>query len=266
MSDAASQPVQRWRIGTMGFGYADWRGVFYPEDLKPAQYLEFYARHFDAVEIDSTWHAAPPPGRFAHWASVTPDDFRFTVKTPRAITHDAGATDAIGPMKTFVESTLELGQKLAVILIQYPPALPGRAWPGVRKFIEALPEGPRYAVEFREETWFKDEVFDGLAKRGVCLVAADYNERPPPIVVTSDFVYLRLIGIHNTYEPKTHERIDRSERLKWWRDQVRKVHAGDAFAFLNNDYAGFSIATGDKLRRLVGQQVTSEQERLGTLF
>ena len=256
----------RWHIGTMGFGYADWRGVFYPEDLRPADYLEFYARHFDTVELDTTWHAAPPPDRFARWASVTPADFRFTVKTPRAITHDAGAEDGVAPMKSFVAAARELGEKLAVIVIQYPPALPGRAWPGVERFLNSLPEGVRYAVEFREETWFRDEVFRGLAKRNIALVAGDYNQTLSPPIVTADFAYLRLIGIHETYAQKTHERVDRTERLAWWRDAVEELETMDAFALLNNDYAGFSIGSSDKLRKLVGQRVTSEQERLGTLF
>lgn len=258
---------QRWRIGTIGFGCADWRGVFYPEHLRSADYLEFYSRHFDTVELDTTWHAAPPPSRFEHWANVTPANFKFAVKAPRAVTHDAGPVHAIGPMKAFVDAARHLGAKLAAIVIQYPPALPARAWPGVEKFLNALPEGVRYAVEFREESWFRDDVYDGLAKRGIALVAGDYNQpKLLPPIVTADFVYLRLIGIHDSYAKKTHERIDRTGRLKWWRDEVSKTNAGDVFALLTNDYAGFSVGSCDKLRRLVGQSVTSEQERLGTLF
>lgn len=257
----------RWHIGTMGFGYPDWRGVFYPEDLRPAEYLEFYARHFDTVELDTTWHAAPPAARFAHWASVTPDNFRFTVKTPRAITHDAGAADAIGPMKSFVEAARSLGEKLAVIVIQYPPALPARAWPGVEKFLTALPEGVRYAVEFREDSWFRDDIYDGLAKRNIAIINGDYNQsKMPEPIVTADFMYVRLIGVHETYGEKTHERIDRTDRLTWWRNAVEATETAEAFALLNNDYTGFSIAAADKLRKLVGQRVSSEQERLGTLF
>jgi uncharacterized protein YecE (DUF72 family) len=257
----------RWHIGTMGFGYADWRGVFYPEDVKSADYLAFYARHFDTVELDTTWHATPPPERFARWASVVPAHFRFTVKAPRAITHDAAAIDAIAPMKAFVASAQELGDKLGVILIQYPPALTGRAWPGVEKFLDALPDGPRYAVEFRDDSWRRDEVFDGLTQRRIALVTGDYNQRRSSApIVTADFAYLRLIGTHGTYEPMTHERIDRTGRLTWWRDQVQATGVGEVYALVSDDYAGFAIGSSDKLRRLVGQQVTSEQERLGTLF
>ena len=77
-----------WRIGTMGFSYADWAGVFYPPGTKAGDYLEHYAQYFDTVELDTTFHAAPPPERFRRWAEVTPDGFRFCMKMPRAVTHD----------------------------------------------------------------------------------------------------------------------------------------------------------------------------------
>ena len=86
--------MPNWRIGTMGFSYADWAGTFYPEEMKPANYLDFYARHFDAVELDTTFHA-PPAERVRQWAEATPDDFRFAVKAPRAVTWDSACRNCV---------------------------------------------------------------------------------------------------------------------------------------------------------------------------
>src|SRR4051794_31063264 len=78
-----------WRIGTMGFSYEDWSGPFYPRSMKSAEWLAWYARHFNAVELDTTFYAAPAPDRVARWAASTPEDFCFSLKTPRGITHDS---------------------------------------------------------------------------------------------------------------------------------------------------------------------------------
>src|SRR5579871_817045 len=87
-----------WRLGTIGFGYDDWSGTFYPPTLKPSHRLAYYARHFNAVEIDTTFHAAPDAGRIRRWAEAVPDAFRFCVKTPKSVTHDLPLQQAVGPM------------------------------------------------------------------------------------------------------------------------------------------------------------------------
>lgn len=251
----------------MGFGYDDWRGgVFYPPATKPGDQLAFYARHFDAVEIDSTFHAAPPPERFARWARVTPDHFRFMVKSPRAVTHDAVISDAIEPMRSFVSAARHLGEKLGVILLQYPQVLPARVWPQLARFLDRLPTGVRYAVELRDDSWFRNDVIAGLRERGIALVNAEYDTAPREPIITADFTYVRLIGLHGRYEPMTHERVDPTAQLTWWHEQVSRLPIADVYCAINNDYAGFSIATGDRLRQMIGQRVATPQERLGVLF
>src|SRR3954447_15931011 len=110
-----------WRVGTMGFSYADWAGVFYPTGMKAGDYLAHYAKYFDAVELDTTFHAAPPPERFRRWADVTPGGFRFAVKTPKTVTHEVAPDRAIGAMHEFVDAARTLGEKLGVVLIQFAP-------------------------------------------------------------------------------------------------------------------------------------------------
>src|SRR5688572_19946054 len=112
-----------YRLGTMGFSYADWAGgVFYPPGLKPGEYLSHYAKYFDAVELDTTFHATPPPERFRRWADVTPAGFRFAVKTPKSVTHELPPDKAIGGMHAFLDAARRLGEKLGVVLLQFAPS------------------------------------------------------------------------------------------------------------------------------------------------
>ena len=256
-----------WRVGTIGFGYDDWRGVFYPPSTKPNEQLAFYARQYDCVEIDSTFHAVPPPERFERWAEATPDGFRFALKAPKAITHETLLSDALEPMRSFVHAAQPLGEKLGCVLLQYPPTLPGRAWPQVERFLSTLPGGVRYAVEFRQADFFRDAVYDGLARLGVALVNAEFDVPPREPIVTTDFTFCRLIGLHGRYEPLDHERVDFTDRLTWWRDRLTaQASLRRAYVMLNNDYAGYAIATADRFKQLVGQRVTTPRERMGLLF
>ncbi|MFT3786978.1 MAG: DUF72 domain-containing protein [Tepidisphaeraceae bacterium] len=261
----------RFRVGTMGFSYDDWRGVFYPPELKPSDRLAFYAKHYDSIELDTTFHAVPPPERFERWAEQVPDHFRFAVKTPRAITHEMNLADAPPAMLDFVRVASRLGKKLGVVLIQFPPALPSRVWPQVRRLLDRLPTGPGYAIEFRNDTWFDPRVFDAIArdlrKRNIALVGAEYDVEPREPVATADFSYLRLIGLHGRYQVLDHERWDATEHLRWWLDRVTALHdLRVTWALFSDDYAGFSPGTADRFKALVGQAVEPMHVRQGRLF
>src|SRR4051812_42942353 len=111
-----------WRLGTMGFGYADWNDVFYPAGMKSSEYLEHYARHFNSVELDTTFYATPDSARVKHWASVVPDDFQFAMKTPRTVTHEGSIDRNVDRMFEFLDAVHHFDQKLGVILLQFGPA------------------------------------------------------------------------------------------------------------------------------------------------
>ena len=106
----------------MGFSYDDWLGVFYPRGTKPGDWLEHYAKHFDAVELDTTFHAIPPVERVRRWASVVPMDFRFCMKAPKAVTHEPPVDRRIDLMRAFVEVARHFEERLGVILLQFPPS------------------------------------------------------------------------------------------------------------------------------------------------
>ena len=261
-----------WRLGTMGFGYDDWAGAFYPEGMKPADYLSFYSRYFDAVELDTTFHATPTPERVRRWAEVTPDEFRFCVKTPKEVTHAPGpgsiATRA-EPMLRFVEAVRGFEQKLGVVLIQFPPSFDATAAADLRVFLRALPPGVRYAVEFRNPTWDTPATADLLRENGCGWVAGDYLTREPwEITAAADFLYVRWVGQHEQYPTLDRERIDVTERLRWWKQRIEACAGVDTvWGFFNNDYAGYAIATCNRMKKLVGQDVRLPREpRQGQLF
>src|SRR4051812_6647076 len=113
----------------MGFSYNDWIDVFYPKSVKSNEWLSFYAKHFNAVELDTTFHAVPPRERVEKWRDETPDDFRFTAKVPKTITHGDGALDSrrsIEDMLDFLRTMWIFREKLAVVLLQFPPSFSNR--------------------------------------------------------------------------------------------------------------------------------------------
>jgi uncharacterized protein YecE (DUF72 family) len=130
--------MDNWRLGTMGFSYAEWADLFYPRELKPGDYLAYYAKHFDAVELDTTFYAVPPVDRVRRWADVTPDDFRFSVKTPRAVTHDQSLEKGVQSMLQFIDVMRALGRKLGVVLLQFPPSFTIREMGKLDRFLEHL--------------------------------------------------------------------------------------------------------------------------------
>src|SRR5688500_12035907 len=189
-----------WRLGTMGFSYADWAGVFYPPGTKAGDYLAHYAKYFDTLELDTTFHAAPPPERFRRWAEVTPAGFRFCMKMPRAVTHDVPPDKGITPMRAFLDAARELGDKLGVVLLQFAPHFEADQFDALAKLLAALPDDVRFAVELRNRSWGTRRTLDLLREHRCCLVAAEYLSRPGRIHVTTDFLYVRWIGEHQRFK------------------------------------------------------------------
>ena len=257
-----------WRLGTMGFGYSEWAGVFYPRGVKPGDYLAYYATRFDTVELDTTFHAMPDAARVRRWVDVTPPGFRFCVKTPRLITHDTPIERAAEDMRRFLEIVREFGPKLGVVLLQFPPSFTVGAIGKFAGFINTLPADVRFAVEFRHDSWQTDRTEDVLRGRGLCLVAADYHSPPHPVMTSADFLYVRWIGIHRQFRDINLELVDVGERLVWWKERLdrREDRVRTVWGFFNNDYAGYAVATCERFKRLVGVPVADEPGDAGTLF
>jgi uncharacterized protein YecE (DUF72 family) len=242
-------------IGTMGFSYKDWKSVFYPDDLNPRQYLAYYSRIFNSVEIDSTFYGVPKKDTLAHWAASTPPGFKFSLKTPRSITHELGLTGAWGLMDEYLDAIRHLGERLGVILLQFPPSFKAENLDRLVTFIAKLPAELDFAIEFRDQSWYTAEqaVEAELERYQVTWAATQYPNLPGRIHKTSRLIYIRWIGRHGTFRSHSQERIDRTGDLEQWKDQIEagSVNASAIFGYFNNDFAGFAAGTAMKFYEMM---------------
>ena len=178
-------------VGTSGYNYTEWRGSFYPEKLSPKKMLPFYAERLPTVEINYTFYRMPTERLLAGWSDLTPDHFRFTLKAPRRITHEARLRDAGDPTAAFCGAARTLGPKLGVLLFQLPPYL-RKNLEVFDEFLAVLPSGVRAAFEFRHASWHDPAVFERLRSRGLALCIADSERMTTPLEVTADYAYFRL--------------------------------------------------------------------------
>ncbi|MCB0213645.1 MAG: DUF72 domain-containing protein [Anaerolineae bacterium] len=258
-----------WYLGTVGFSYKDWDGVFYPPGAPARQYLAHYSQIFNSVELDSTFYGTPPPDRVRQWAMTVPPGFKFCVKTPRQITHDMRLFDALGPMTNFLETMSLLGDALGPILIQLPPSLTDSEIDTVNTFIAGLPSAWRYAIEFRHPSWFTPQTAELLAAHHLCWVSTEYENVPKQVVPTTDFLYIRWLGKHGQFERKNKERIDVTPQLQWWIDQLEPHfdRFETIYGFFNNDYSGHSPRTCNRFKEMMGlEAIYPEIPQQGRLF
>jgi uncharacterized protein YecE (DUF72 family) len=182
--------VNYW-VGTSGFQYAEWKGTFYPEDLPEAKMLPYYAQNFATTEINYTFHRIPAPKTIENWSRLTPENFRFSLKAPRKVTHFAKLRDCDDTVDYFYDVATGLGHRLGPVLFQLPPNLK-KDLSLLARFTECLPASMRAAFEFRDSSWFDDEVFATLQRRNAALCIADSEKLATPFVATADWAYLRL--------------------------------------------------------------------------
>ena len=178
-------------IGTSGYNYPEWKGSFYPADLPAAKMLAYYSERFNTVEINYTFYRMPSEKLVAGWAAGTPSPYKLTLKAPRRITHDSRLRNAADLVRTFCGVAATLGDKLGALLFQLPPNLK-KDTALFDEFLATLPPKARAAFEFRHSSWFDDEIYDRLSKRGFSLCVADSERLSAPVRVTSEFAYFRL--------------------------------------------------------------------------
>ncbi|MFN2188512.1 MAG: DUF72 domain-containing protein, partial [Candidatus Promineifilaceae bacterium] len=229
-----------WHLGTMGFGFKDWNGVFYPEGVSSRDYLVHYSKIFDSVELDSTFYGTPKPEYVERWAAVTPDNFKFCVKVPREITHDLRLEGAEDKMLHFIETMAILGEKLGVILIQLPPDYTFNQIHSLAVFLRQLPRDHRFAVEFRHRSWVNTATGQLLQNNHVCWAAADYIHMPKRLTPTTDILYIRWIGRHGRFDSHDVELDSRLPDLEKWLEEILENLNGviSVYGFFNNDYTG----------------------------
>jgi len=178
--------------GTSGFAFKEWKGPFYPADLKDDAMLGFYAGRFPTVEINNTFYRLPREHVLLDWASQVPEPFTFAIKASQRITHFARLKpDAASATEFLLKNTSALGARLGPILFQLPPNLKKDAIL-LDAFLGAFPPRVCAAFEFRHESWLDEEIYDRLRTRNLALCVADSERLSTPVIVTADYAYFRL--------------------------------------------------------------------------
>jgi uncharacterized protein YecE (DUF72 family) len=178
--------------GTSGYAFKEWKGSFYPQDLKDDAMLGYYASKFPTVEINNTFYRLPREHVLQDWASQVPDPFTFSIKASQRITHHARLKpECASAVEFLLKNTSALAGRLGPILFQLPPNLK-KDVPRLRAFLETLPADRRYTIEFRHESWFDDETFDALRERDIPLCIVEQPDFASPVVSTASWGYARL--------------------------------------------------------------------------
>jgi uncharacterized protein YecE (DUF72 family) len=241
------------RVGCSGWQYADWRERFYPKRLPQRRWLEHYAQTFDTVEVNSTFYRLAKPAAVAAWLEQTPPDFVFAAKGSRFLTHMKRLLDREQGLERYFASIAPLVEspKLGPILWQLPPTFK-RDDERLDAWLEALKAWParRHAVEFRHPTWFEPEVYGILHAHGAALAIGDDPRRVPvPQVVTAEWSFVRF-----HYGRRGRRGNYSQSELQEWAARLRDLAThGEVYAYFNNDWEGFAVANGKRMKQLLGR-------------
>ncbi len=253
------------RIGTSGWSYKEWEGVFYPDSKTPK--LSFYSKVFDTAEIDSTFYANPSRGLVLGWLKNTPSNFEFSVKLPKLITHDKKLELKNGveiDLNTFLELVWPLHQakKLGPLLIQLPPSFSANRKKVLEEFFQVLPSKYRFAVEFRNKTWLKEKSMHTLLEKyNIANTIVDEPLLPVDLSPTSDVAFIRWHG--QGERPWYDYRYSEKEIEPW----VEKVKDGlksvkKVYGYFNNHFHGYAIENGLEFMEMMGISTAARQSML----
>lgn len=235
----------RYLIGTSGWHYEHWRDIFYPPKLAKSSWLEFYARHFNAVELNASFYRLPTEDAFTSWYKSSPPGFAFAVKVSRFITHIKRLKDVAAPLHNFLERARRLGEKLGPLLYQLPPGM-HRDDKALEAFLGLLPKDTRHVFEFRHESWLDEEVFNRLRRYKIGLCVFDMPRLTCPLAATADFAYIRFHGSRQLYSSNysDEELADWAKKLAQLAETLETV-----YIYFNNDIGGYALDNARTLRK-----------------
>jgi uncharacterized protein YecE (DUF72 family) len=238
-------------LGCSGWSYDGWKGTFYnPSDLDNRYWLLYYSQIFDFVEIDSTFYRMPSAFMVNNWNKRTPDNFKFAVKFPKVITHDKRLKDVDKDIERFYDIMEPLYDKILVFLMQLPPSLQLVEGLDLIKNLQyTLDPSFRYAIEVRHHSWFNELFYNYMKEKNYCLVWSQQDILITPPILTSDFLYLRLIGDRSIDERDFGKiKKERTKEMQLWRNILKDIQKNEknvktSIIAANNHYAGFGPMT-----------------------
>lgn len=236
------------KVGCSGFLFDDWKGTFYPDELSRRQWLEYYCKKFQTVELDVTFYKLPEKETFSRWHSETPENFTISLKGSRFITHVKKLKSPLEPLDVFFLRATALKEKFGVVLWQFPPDFKADL-EKLRVFLEALsPYKIRNTFEFRDKSWINKKVISLLEKNNMGLCISDWPEFLNDLPATTDFVYMRRHGIDGKGAS-----CYNTEQLKADAKMINKFlkQGKDVFIYFNNDAFGHAPNNAEQLRNIL---------------
>ncbi|MFD2581125.1 DUF72 domain-containing protein [Pedobacter vanadiisoli] len=235
----------KWRIGCSGFYYRDWKEVFYPKGVAQKDWFKYYCRHFNTIEINSTFYKMPTQKSFNKWYDESPDDFLFTIKAPRLISHYKQLNDCKQLISDFYEAIqLGLKEKLGCVLFQFPPKFDYNEQ-RLKLLINQLNPGLKNTVEFRHLSWFNEEIHKELAKNKITFSGESYpSELPDTVIQNTGTVYYRFHGKPVLYKSEYDISV-----LKDFKNQI-KDNASEVFVYFNNTWGVAALHNAKQLQGL----------------
>jgi len=228
-------------VGTSGYGYKEWKGIFYPDKISPKEMLRFYSGRLGTVEINNTFYHMPTENLLTSWAEQVPDDFVFAIKAPQVITHLKRLRN-VGEEIDYLFRTLPiLGRKLGPVLFQFPGSFHAD-YTALEAFLALIPGKMTCAFEFRSPSWLDAKILDLLRKKGCSLCTADTDEKPSDeIINTAPWGYLRLRRSDYT-----------DDYLSRWRERILSQKWDKAFVFFKHEDEAAGPKMAMRFRELTG--------------
>jgi len=233
-------------IGTSGWKYRHWEGTFYPDNIKKKDQFKYFSEHFDTVELNNSFYRQPSPDNFKQWKSQSPKKFTYAVKANRYFTHLKKLNVEKTEILDFLNACEKLDNKLGPILFQLPPK-----WKlnteRLKRFLKMLPKAHRYTFEFRNHSWYHDDVFALLKKYNCAFCIYELEGHQSPVLSTADFVYIRLHGPNGKYQGSYSKKAltKWSKAIKAWNKEKK-----DVYLYFDNDQAAYAAFNAMEIKKI----------------
>jgi len=237
----------KYYVGTCGWSYYSFKGFLYPQDSKPREWLKIYSQYFNTVEINATFYKIPTAKTFKKWYEETPEDFIFSVKAPKTITHLKKLKEVEEDLKNFLKAISPLKEKARILLFQLPPSFKYNK-EVLESFLKILPSDYLNIIEIRNISFHNQEFVELLKRYNVCLCFSDCAGKYPSWyeVQTTDYLYIRMHGSKKLYVSNYEE-----EELKRLAEKIKTFKINSAFVYFDNTAEGYAVPNALKLRELL---------------
>jgi len=238
--------AERYFIGTSGFNYRHWKGKFYPKEISQKDWLSFYSKNFNTVEINYSFYRWPSQKTIKRWYESSPENFKFTLKAPRTITHIRQIKNTEKWVKNFYKLSSLLKEKFGCILFQLPPKMGFdlKNFEKLKKFLKSLDRKKENVIEFRDESWWNEEIYNLLEEQNVCFCIVNGLGMPKDIILTSNIAYFRFHGAH-------YSTCYSKREMKDYASEMKKLKVKKIFAYFNNDAMAFAVRNANELKNFI---------------